>query len=195
MQLVWQLQNMLASIALKRFRGLVHLFQLGSPAALRADMDRSDCIISGSAALFIFHPTTFIPNDIDFYLPIANAIHFEYALFRRGFTEIVDNSSRVPYRGDSIVTVVRLRKPGMSRTINVITTRDLNPLAAVVEFHSTLVMNAVMADGVVSLYPLLTLAGRGITTTNDASSKRRRHFLTQKFGHFLWQLKRVDTTA
>ena len=59
----------------------------------------------------------------------------------------------------------------MGRTINLITTRCENPLAAVAYFHSTLVMNAITADGIICLYPLLTINGRGIALVDTPRTR------------------------
>ncbi|PPQ97503.1 hypothetical protein CVT26_002792 [Gymnopilus dilepis] len=135
-------------------------------------MDASDCILSGSAALYLLHPV-FIPNDLDFYVPLDTAVDFEYALHQRGYNPIhVDREHHESYyTSDAIATVARLQKPGVRRTINLITTRSNNPFTAVAQFHSTLVMNAITSDAVLCFYPLLTLGGRGIINVDTSKTR------------------------
>lgn len=165
---------MLPSDARARFRKLLNIFQLGDAASLRSAMDECRCIISGSAALYMFHPKAFIPADIDFYVPRCGALDFEYALYQRGYKPVNRNGEpkEPQYPSDAIFTVLRLYKVGVAQSLNLVITRDHNPFSAVTAFHSTLVMNAITSDAVVSLYPFLTLSGRGLINIDNPATRR-----------------------
>lgn len=165
---------MLPSVACGRFQKLLDIFQLGNATTLRKDMDECDCIISGSAALYLFHPTSFTPADIDFYVPHCGVLDFGYALYRRGYEPAQsDSDAKQPcYPSDAVISVMRLYKPGVTHSLNLVVTRDKNPFSAITQFHSTLVMNAITSNGVLSLYPLLTLSGRGVINVNNAATRR-----------------------
>ena len=55
---------MLSQTACARFQRLLDMFELGEAESLKLDMNVSNCIISGSAALYVFHPDAFVPGDI-----------------------------------------------------------------------------------------------------------------------------------
>ncbi|PPQ65713.1 hypothetical protein CVT26_000331 [Gymnopilus dilepis] len=163
---------MLPNVARQRFFRLARIFDLGDVDTLKQEMDEASCIISGSAALYVLHPHSFIPNDLDFYCPESSAPDIQYALFQRGYTDHEDQTRESHYPPPTIIAVHRYRKRGVRRSINLVVTRSENPLTAVVEFHSTLVMNAITADGILCLYPMLTLSGLGVITVDTPAARR-----------------------
>ena len=71
---------MLPVTASTRFQELLDMFRLGAAGDLKRDMKKTNCVISGSAALYMFHPGIFIPNDIDCYVAEEGASQFKEAL-------------------------------------------------------------------------------------------------------------------
>ncbi|PPQ97804.1 hypothetical protein CVT26_012850 [Gymnopilus dilepis] len=146
---------MLPSVARARFQKLLNMFRLGDAESFKREMDVCDCIISGSAALYVIHPTTFVPNHLDFYVPVDSAFDFEYALHKLGYRKDDDEDNPPHYGNGPILLVLRLRKAGVVPTINLIITSTTNPLKAIVQFHTTLVMNVITSEGIICLYTLL----------------------------------------
>ncbi|PPR03252.1 hypothetical protein CVT26_008081 [Gymnopilus dilepis] len=163
---------MLSETACKRFQQLLNMFQLGDAESFKLEMNVTNSIISGSAALFMFHPDAFTPNDIDIYVPQTGANEIQEALRQRGYNEKEGEPTHFIYGQETAIIASRLYKLGVTGTVNLIITHALNPVAAVVQFHSTIVMNIITADGLICLYPVLTLAGRGVITTRSKNTRR-----------------------
>ncbi|KAF8874507.1 hypothetical protein CPB84DRAFT_1690087 [Gymnopilus junonius] len=129
-------------------------------------MNVASCVISGSAALFMFHPDAFIPNDVDFYVSSSGADKFTTALHARGYREKEEQPMQTLYGKTFALRVGHLYKIGVTGMVNLIITCDANPFNTLVQFHTTLVMNAITSDAVISLYPTTTLSGEGVVTVN-----------------------------
>jgi len=146
---------------LTTLRDIVDRYGLPSVLSLRLAMENTGCVISGSYALLAIFPGTFEPNDVDFYVPSSNRDIFIGYLQQNGYalpaypTDYQDTSP-------SVVGVHRLIRGNSPRTIDVVSVRGPDPLRAVVEFHSTLLMNAILSSGVVCLYASLTLRNVGL---------------------------------
>ncbi|PPQ81112.1 hypothetical protein CVT26_011228 [Gymnopilus dilepis] len=163
---------MLPPVAHARFNNLIEDFGLGDPVSLRREMVKYNSIISGSAALLVFHPGAFTPGDLDFYVPAANAANFKAVLKDRGFFDNCEDNKRPYYPSSNLLTTCRFWKEGLGRSVNLITIRGDNPLVVVVQFHSTLLMNVITGHGVVCLYPLLTLPGRGLIMVDTMKARK-----------------------
>ncbi|PPQ81452.1 hypothetical protein CVT26_007745 [Gymnopilus dilepis] len=164
--------TMLPPVARARFERLITMFDLGDPDTLRLEMSKCCAIISGSAALYVFHPNAFTPGDVDFYVPHSTANRFICSLHDRGFFDNSADDKKATYPSREIVAVSRFWKRGNARSINLIITQSVNPLAVVVQFHSTLLMNAITGRGVICLYPLLTLPGRSVMMVDTPKARK-----------------------
>ncbi|KAF8873858.1 hypothetical protein CPB84DRAFT_1753147 [Gymnopilus junonius] len=140
-----------------------------------------------TSVLHILHPEAFVPQDLDFYVPQSGAHEFKEALHQRGYKEKEDQPKCRFYGDTPVAKVGHLYKVGISGSINLIITCSPNPLSVIVKFHSTLVMNVITSDGVLCLYPLLTLAGQGVMTRNTRGT--RSCFLKYIFHGFTLKLQ------
>ena len=132
-------------------------------------MKRAKVVASGSLVLKVLHLSNFETGDIDFYMaqdrgPDNVLIEFLYIC---GYT-LQPQSPFVAglYASSSIICdVLRLvrREGNLSTSVNVVfvATPD-DVFRAVLEFHSTLVMNVISWYGILCLYPRWTLLKLGL---------------------------------
>ncbi|TEB31223.1 hypothetical protein FA13DRAFT_1709680 [Coprinellus micaceus] len=152
-------------------------------------MRRRNTLLSGSAALQIVDPSSWNPQDLDFYAPssefaavcawfltqrytVSDELTSEYmpqTLTGNDFEfgdDLVDLQHNFPrlrvHASNCIQSVIRLVHPDHPKTINVIQSTSEHPVAPICFFHSTLVMNFVTGNGAVSLYPGLTQDRKGM---------------------------------
>ncbi|CAA7270646.1 unnamed protein product [Cyclocybe aegerita] len=136
-------------------------YLLGPPNILLAVMGISHTIISGSYALLVFFHGTFIPQDLDIYVPVQWMHILKAYIVERGWKENDDHKDTA-YDMASVLDILLFKHPQSNRTINIIISHTSSAIQPIVEFHSTLVMNYIASYGVVCLYPTLTLMGKGI---------------------------------
>ncbi|CAA7269286.1 unnamed protein product [Cyclocybe aegerita] len=136
-------------------------YLLGPANILLAVMGISHAIISGSYALLVFFHGTFIPQDLDIYVPVQWIHILKAYIVERGWKKNDDHKDTA-YDMASVLDILLFKHPQSNRTINVIISRTSSAIQPIVEFHSTLVMNYIASYGVVCLYPTLTLMGKGI---------------------------------
>ncbi|KAH9917574.1 hypothetical protein B0H21DRAFT_702599 [Amylocystis lapponica] len=105
-------------------------------------------VISGSFALKIVdRQATFLPNDLDIYVPSpAYDTMLSYLTTTEDYVRFA--------HGDHQSQLIR-----HGRRIDIIRSVDHSPTTPIPFFWSTLVMNFVMADSICCAYPLLTLNG------------------------------------
>lgn len=117
-----------------------------------------DVVVSGSTALHILLPaktTTWIPADLDIYVPF---IHFRYMamlLEQQGFQLFQDwrvNSN--PYLFSSIHSIVSFAN--RIHCVDVIVSQTDMAICPVLQFHSMAVMNFFGVDHIFCAYPALT---------------------------------------
>jgi len=161
-------------------------YNFGTGQALRGFMRRNKVIISGSTALLAFHFGLFQARDLDLYAPITSKSAIEAFLKEKGYL-MHFRPTQNPY-GEESGTVIRVDKYASARkSIDVVYTKG-NPIQAVAEFHSTLVMNYISWYGAVSFYPALTLAGKGIMNANSTSANDCREKYESKGFQFTCRL-------
>ncbi|KAF6756112.1 hypothetical protein DFP72DRAFT_1117584, partial [Ephemerocybe angulata] len=134
-------------------------------------MIETGTVLSGSAALEIVSPGTCKPRDLNFYCPSGAAQRFiSLILETEGFVEEnkpfkVLMAERTPFSrfevNNGVKRLYRLVHLSSKMVVNVVESVSASPIAPLLFFHSTLLMNYVSGDSVVSLYPSLTYEGTG----------------------------------
>ncbi|KAF5314144.1 hypothetical protein D9611_006993 [Ephemerocybe angulata] len=129
-------------------------------------MSTSRTVLSGSAALEIVSPGSCEPNNLNFYCPVGSAHHALSAILTtKGFVETPMSlktlmSERSPFNkfevNNGVKRLYRLVHLPTKKTIIVAESISASPLAPILFFHSTLLMNYVTGTSAISLYPELT---------------------------------------
>ncbi|KAH6869294.1 hypothetical protein BKA70DRAFT_1242487 [Coprinopsis sp. MPI-PUGE-AT-0042] len=120
----------------------------------RAMMKEQDVIISGSAALHVLMGCTWSVNDVDLYCGQGRVQPVTEFLQQHGYTLLAP----AEIGEESAVT-----HEDPPTKVDLIESSTCSCIAPLLEFHSTPVMNWIAFDGVVSLYPELTMELRGLT--------------------------------
>lgn len=144
---------------LTTLRDIVNRFGLSSVLSLWLTMENTCSVISGLYALLAIFPGVFEPNDLDFYVPASNLDILLSYIQQNGYT-LAASPAEYRYMSPSVLGVHRLVCGALA--IDVVSMQGPDPLKAVVEFHSTLLMNAISSSGLVCLYASLTLRNVGI---------------------------------
>ncbi|KAI0083693.1 hypothetical protein BDY19DRAFT_858899, partial [Irpex rosettiformis] len=155
---------------------LPHLFPIhrmlkiffDSPTDFRALQARTGAIISGSFALQFFSQVYYSDTDLDIYVHYGAReilgswiLGNDYKYISRKITVTVgnveDSASTLEY-GQEILGVLEFqRKRGdVEKKVQIIIVEE-SPLAAIMEFHSTCVLNFITFDMAYCLYPKATL--------------------------------------
>jgi hypothetical protein len=136
--------------------------------ATRAMMKEHDVIISGSAALHALMACPWPINDVDLYCGRGSVPAVAEFLQEHGYMNLApvdvdgDAGASDPYLSLRTVRSVRSFCHSAHRTkIDIIESNTGSCVAPLLEFHSTPVMNWIAHDGIVSLYPDLTMQLRG----------------------------------
>ncbi|KAH6886134.1 hypothetical protein BKA70DRAFT_1123293 [Coprinopsis sp. MPI-PUGE-AT-0042] len=132
-------------------------------------MKEQDVIISGSAALHVLMGCTWSVNDVDLYCSQGRVQPVTEFLQQHGYTllapaEIGEESAVTHEEYVSLRTVGSIcsfRHSVHQTKVDLIESSTCSCIAPLLEFHSTPVMNWIVFDGVVSLYPELTMELRG----------------------------------
>ncbi|KAG6915532.1 hypothetical protein DXG01_011029 [Tephrocybe rancida] len=120
----------------------------------------SNSVVSGSSALLVLNPYTFIPRDLDVYCP-RSQLDSVVASFLRKYPHFKRSLSPTEYDNiGHILSTVSLRDE--ERAINIIAARTENNLLPIFNFHSSVVMNYVSAWEIYSAYPDPTFTYRNI---------------------------------
>lgn len=126
-------------------------------------LDSTDSVMSGSAALKICDPMSWMPGDLDFYCPLGRLqqVRTFFSNLQYTRTDTPNMSAQDPlYTSKTLIhTVVIMEKDG--KHINIIESSVPSAIAPIFAFHSTLLMNVVTARGVLCFYPSMTLLGFG----------------------------------
>jgi len=144
-------------------------FHFNDARAVLGALQKTGAVISGSAALHLFFPSIFEPNDIDFYVPIRGFPRLLIFAMQYGY-------SLVPWDWETEYdvlchTVVKLVHPASGKSINIIVC-PAHVVGTITQFHSTLVMNYIAWYGVVSLYPSWTMQRVGLIVNDTPANER-----------------------
>ncbi|KAJ7502475.1 hypothetical protein B0H11DRAFT_1663994, partial [Mycena galericulata] len=130
-------------------------------------------IISGSTPLAVISGGTFVPNDLDIYVPATEEDGLLSLLGKDlGFQLEASIPWRSLYRRTTSLQSVRWLTNGGSKKINVMTCAGDSALPAIFEFHSTVVMNFISSHGLYCAYPHLTMAEQGIPSSSYFAETR-----------------------
>ncbi|KAF6742991.1 hypothetical protein DFP72DRAFT_769247, partial [Ephemerocybe angulata] len=134
-------------------------------------MTETGTVLSGSAALEIVAPGSCEPRDLNFYCPVGTASQVISSLLENeGFAEVPTSlqailAERTPFSkfevNNGIKRLTKMVHQSSSRTVTVAESISASPVAPILFFHSTLLMNCVTGTGVMSLYPDLTYEHTG----------------------------------
>jgi len=161
---------------------------LSSIHVLRCFMYDNEVVISGSNALLAFHFDLLQPGDLDLYAPIARESTIGAFLEERGYLRVY-GPMQSAYTADN-ASVVRIDKYArQGEFIDAVYVKG-KPIQVVTKFHSTLVMNYIAWYGAVSLYPALTLEGKGIMNASSARADECRTKYELKGFQFVRRLPR-----
>ncbi|KAJ7680202.1 hypothetical protein DFH06DRAFT_1315009 [Mycena polygramma] len=145
------------------------------PDAIFEGMTATRSIISGSVPVAALGGNKFIPNDVDVYSPETEGDNMLAFLEERmGYD--VNYPDRIAIR-----RILWLCKD--ASRINLMFVEGNHPAAAVLQFHSTAVMNIVFFEGFLCLYPLLTLCKLSLMngTNGDAYERERTARCIEKY--------------
>ncbi|KAF8736862.1 hypothetical protein AX14_013794 [Amanita brunnescens Koide BX004] len=135
--------------------------------SLQQMMFQTTAIISGSTALQFFARTRYDNSDLDIYIPEGSLEKGADWLLAHGY----ESEKRIPAPEDpkdpfptlegydctdEIVGVYNFKKGNPSKVVQLIATRR-EPIYAILDFHSTCVLNFITHDQAYSLYPFTTL--------------------------------------
>ncbi|KAI6045831.1 hypothetical protein EDC04DRAFT_2531863, partial [Pisolithus marmoratus] len=116
-------------------------------------------IISGSTALYLLlpeHGTSWMPTDLDIYIPQGTSTLIQNQLKVEGYSTIAEPTvNHLGYTYSHICHVVVISNG--KRKIDLVVSRTSMALSPIFQFHSTTVMNFISADTVFCCYPQLTL--------------------------------------
>ncbi|KAJ7482354.1 hypothetical protein B0H11DRAFT_1724011 [Mycena galericulata] len=137
-------------------------------------------IVSGSTPLAIIAGGSFVPNDLDIYVP-ASQEQALLTLLETYFDFHLDAaipSHKLYESNNALKTVQWLTAGDKSKKINVMICEGECAILPVFSFHSTIVMNFISSYGIYCAYPELTVAKRGISTSKyltDPPFSQERH--------------------
>lgn len=124
-------------------------------------------IISGSTALTIISGGSFVPNDLDIYVPVSQEENL-LALLETYFGFKVDaaiSSDKLYNHNTELKSVRWLTVNEHGKKINVMTCTGDSAVMAIFSFHSTIVMNFISSYGIYCAYPGLTLSKQALPTS------------------------------
>ncbi|KAJ7024541.1 hypothetical protein C8F04DRAFT_918072, partial [Mycena alexandri] len=115
---------------------------------------------SGSAVLRMITNLDFNPGDLDIYVPDSQEeTAIKLCVDRLGFKM---SKSRDPlYENNIILGTIHWLKKG-PYNLNIMVVKGENAAIAIFQFHSTIVMNFLSANGLYCAYPTLTLSNLAI---------------------------------
>ncbi|KAJ7081089.1 hypothetical protein C8R43DRAFT_909870, partial [Mycena crocata] len=129
-------------------------------------------VISGSVPVAVMKDLSFLPTDVDIYVPESQeATMHDVVLNRLGFSRSRDAIVRYPeYMG---IRKIQWFTKGASK-INLMIVAGENPLLSIIKFHSTIVMNIVTFRGFLILFP--DMSADGLSLANSQQLLDYRHF-------------------
>ncbi|KAJ7028871.1 hypothetical protein C8F04DRAFT_1118265 [Mycena alexandri] len=140
-------------------------------------------VVSGSAALLMVSDLNFEPGDLDIYVPASQDQTALVLADKRLGYELRRSSARM-YGNNKDIKRVHVLTKGRNK-LNIITTKGENAVAAIFQFHSTVVMNMLTPSGLYCAYPTLTLKQRGVANLpallKDASASNKARECYEKY--------------
>ncbi|KAJ7221908.1 hypothetical protein C8J57DRAFT_1253834 [Mycena rebaudengoi] len=137
---------------------------VSSSAELLKILGKTRSIISGSVPLAILTGGTFVPHDLDIYVP-ASQEETMLNLLELHFGCTSEASSNGEYADQGEVSTIRwMTSTDRSCKLNIMTCRGESAITPIFHFHSTLVMNFISVHGLYCAYPKLTGRKLGIPT-------------------------------
>lgn len=129
-------------------------------------------VISGSVPVAVMKDLSFLPNDVDIYVPESQeATMHDVVLNRLDFSRSRDAIVKYPeYMG---IRKIQWFTKGASK-INLMIVAGENPLLSIIKFHSTIVMNIVTFRGMLILFP--DMSADGLSLANSQQLLDYRHF-------------------
>ena len=130
----------------------------------REMMRRTNCVISGSAALWFLlsSPEDWSPNDLDLLAPeskFVDVVKFLTGLDGAEF-QVATDAPEWPYHSEAYSARTTITTP--KGTLDVFKSCRESALFPIPYYWSTHLMNALTADALYCAYPALTLAGQGV---------------------------------
>lgn len=174
---------------------------LPNPRQFRAQMQKNNCIISGSTVLWLLEGCSdrWQPHDLDIYTPKGNAKHIIQYLLEQGFkirsiTE--DSSSFMDYfeQKTSLLSVTKMTHAITGAKVDVLESNSRSAVRPLLNFHSTLVMNYIDQDTIVSFYAAMTYDKTGCAPNSryiDEHELPHLHKYVERgfriYGGYKWQ--------
>ncbi|KAJ3560988.1 hypothetical protein NP233_g10479 [Leucocoprinus birnbaumii] len=139
-------------------------------------LQATGAVISGSLVLQLFSGPPFIPNDLDIYVPQENAGAIAEFVTGKGYElssrRMFDEWDYNIHLATESLHYSRKCMDGSVVDINVIATRAVNPIASVVDFDCTWVMNVITSRGLIALYHQWTALQTGLMNRRMPSGER-----------------------
>ncbi|KAJ7471244.1 hypothetical protein B0H11DRAFT_1730552 [Mycena galericulata] len=137
-------------------------------------------IISGSTPLAIISGGTFVPNDLDIYVPASeeNSLLTLLETTLEFHTDSTIPGDELYGRRSCLKSIRWLTTTKNNKRLNIMTCMGDSALLAVFDFHSTIVMNFISAYGLYCAYPHLTIAKKGLPATSEFGRPRGRRIRT-----------------
>ncbi|KAG2342463.1 hypothetical protein BDR05DRAFT_346245 [Suillus weaverae] len=168
---------------------------LSEPLNFRSLQARTGTLIAGSNALQFLDRTFYPKSDMDLYVHPGHVREvLDYLVQREGYKFKPDSTQPEDYREivsdewDGVESVLSIEKRGPDGLLKIqLIACETSPFDAIINFHSTCVMNFIAFDAVYSLYPVGTFEKRDTLSVWRA---RPLHDLTvvTKYGErgFAW---------
>ncbi|KAF8327495.1 hypothetical protein F5887DRAFT_898771, partial [Amanita rubescens] len=130
-------------------------------------MKETNALISGSTALQFFDRTRYHEADLDLYFEAryidlwkTQMVAFGYSLMEKTAASASVVEGELEYRGfEEIESVESFKHPGSNQVVQLMATKA-SPIRAILDFHSTCVMNVITYQRAYSLYPVCTFIDR-----------------------------------
>lgn len=146
-------------------------------------LKKTGAIVSGSAALLMLFPNSFVPGDLDIFVTATDAlilsmeiiINYDYV-----FSQSIGFGPNAYPNTATIKAVHWLKHPTTDKKINIIVVTGTDALEAILHFNATHVMNFITSTGFASAYPDLTMSKNSLinvcggTITNQPWSNKHR---------------------
>ncbi|KAI0028919.1 hypothetical protein K488DRAFT_73395 [Vararia minispora EC-137] len=199
------LQPHVAALMASRVENALERY-FSEPARFRKALGDARAILSGSWVLrFIMeHSSTDAPtwteNDLDVYCPEEGVVIVVATLLDEGYypsqAQVRDPPSRTS-TSKLISRVLRFNHETRGKKIDVVCTHASTPFEVVLDFWTTLVMNAITVHDITILYPDLTLAKQGRQPTERLKTRGVGHLLCKYIarGFNIWPFTRQRPTA
>ncbi|KAJ7205103.1 hypothetical protein C8J57DRAFT_1026882, partial [Mycena rebaudengoi] len=135
-------------------------------------LGKTRSVISGSTPVTIICGGTFVPADLDIYVPASQEETLLVLLEEHfGYRDPAHYPVADYEDNQAVESTRRLHNLHQDRTINLMTCIGESAIEPIFYFHSTLVMNFISCHGLYCAYPLLTTAHTGIPSTANGGAR------------------------